>query len=320
MYESKYNQFPDNFTLERRLAKGEQLMDIFDDVDYNYKCWGTREAPNRPITVRIRDRYNYVVKNSLLFENWFTVCRDFEDFDEFSYAYRDKENGVRTKGVFINKNGKFVIKEEFRNIQYDGRRYAIVEQMDGKKNIVDLEKSIKANEFGLDFDGISFNNINYEFDIFIVEKGFKGRSDKWSPSEISITKQYLQEKLKGIKYNFYKFGVGLLSSGWYDYLEPFEMTASKYKRWDAFCAVVQKSDKYNFINQKGEILSSIWFDIANVFGIYGGNESALAGKLKNENLKHLSDYLVTDDYLGFNPNKYDIFNVDKTGRIAKLNL
>lgn len=98
------------------------------------------------------------------------------------------------------------------------------------------------------------------------------------------------------------------------------MTASKYKRWDAFCAVVQKSDKYNFINQKGEILSSIWFDIANVFGIYGGNESALAGKLKNENLKHLSDYLVTDDYLGFNPNKYDIFNVDKTGRITKLNL
>lgn len=320
MYESKYEQFPDNFSLEKRMENGESLIDIFDDVDYNYKCWGTREAPNRPITVRIKGKFNYVVKGSLLFENWFTSCRDFEDFDDYSYAYRDVENGYITRGVFFDKFGKFIIKEEFNQILYGnhngGGKYAIVKQKNGKLNIVDLEKGIKSSEDGLGFDAISVNNVNYDFDIFIVEEGIKN-AENWSPGEVCISKYQLNEDLKGIKYNFYKFGVGLLSNEWFDLIDPFEIASKGYIRWNAFCAVVYKNNKCNFINQKGELLSSVWFDIAHVFGIYGGDEYALGGILKSQNVNHLSDWLETDDYFGFNPQKFDLYEVGKNGKLTK---
>lgn len=320
MYESKYEQFPDNFSLEKRMENGESLKDIFDDTDYNYKCCGTREAPNRPITVRIKNRFNYVVKGALLFENWFASCREFENFDEYSYAYRDTENDYLTRGVFFNKFGKFIIKEEFNHIRYGGGKYAIVEQKNGKLNIIDLEKGVKASENGLEFDAISENNKNYDFDIFIIENGIKN-VDYWSPGEVPISIDRLNEDLKGIKYNFYKFGVGLLSNEWFDLIERFEIASTgygyNYIRWNAFCAVVYKNNKYNFITQKGELLSPIWFDIASVNGIYGGNECAVGGMLKSQNAIHLSDFLITDNYCGFNPQKFDIYEVSKKGELTK---
>ncbi len=109
LFTSKYDKFPDNFSLENRLESGESLKDIFGNVygiDY--------EDSRTPRLVGIHDRVNYVVKNSLLFENWFTYAKTFADFVKFSYAFRDRE-----RGVLFDRYGKYIIKEEFRDIYSD---------------------------------------------------------------------------------------------------------------------------------------------------------------------------------------------------------
>lgn len=321
MLKTKYDNIPDNFSLENRLVKGEAIEEIFDGVDYWCEAWGIDETPNRPITVRIRDRYNYVLNNSLLFENWFTYCRDFQQFDEFSYAYRDVE---RKRGVLIDKFGKYVIREEFKNIEYGnhngGGRYAIVEQGNGKLNIIDLETRIKASDSGLDVDGIIENDTNYDFDIFIVEKGIKTNfyNDDWRPQHPELMKYY--NEFKDIQYNFYKFGYGILSPNmWFDGIEPFRISSKgyggSYRRNNSPFAVVYKNGKYNLISQSGILLSPLWFDVITVYSDCNLDFVGVAGILKSSEPHNHPDCIhdFDIDTYSYNPKKYDLYHFDKKG-------
>ena len=60
---------PDNSYFDRRMANGDNLTDIFDGLDHRYGVY--TEDEERPITVRIGDKYNYVANNFILFDNWF---------------------------------------------------------------------------------------------------------------------------------------------------------------------------------------------------------------------------------------------------------
>ncbi len=101
---------------------------------------------------------------------------------------------------------------------------------------------------------------------------------------------------------------------WFDLIEPFQFDS---KRRVAFCTVVYKNGKYNFINQKGKILSSIWFDRAVIWNIGAGKgkEWALGGVIKNNDVLKLPNN-VGKYKLDFNPEKFTLYRIDPTEKIT----
>lgn len=313
-FKSKYTTLPDNFTLDRRMAKGEPLEVIFDDTDYYSKCYSEDEG--RPITVRIGRKYNYVANNFLLFDNWFVLADDFQEGDEYSYAYRRYDsNGMREGGVLIRRNGTYVTREEFLDIKFGNHnghgKYAIVKQYDGLFNVIDVTTGAKLDNVGLDVDCIAVNNINYDFGIFIAAKGnIKNLHDLgwWADA-------YIKEiaTSKHLKVNFCSFDGGIISPNlWFDYTDGFQMVYKRGYLKVANFAVVYLNNKVNFISTKGHLLSDIWFDVASVYGA----EDGIAGILKGLSVKNLPDY-CNDNY-DYNPAKYDLFYIDKYGRISEI--
>lgn len=315
IYKSKYTSLPDNSSLDRRMADGESLEEIFDDTDYLSKCYTEDEL--RPIKVRIGRKYNYVANKFLLFDNWFVLADDFQEGDSYSFAYRRfNENGIREGGVLIKRDGSYVTRDEFIDINYGNHnghgRYAIVKQYNGLFNVIDVTTGRKMHSVGLNVDCIAVNNINRDSDIFIIAKGnIKNLHDlDWWESgcgkEIAET--------KGIKINFCSFNKGILSpSMWFDYSDGFQISSKGTLMKTANFAVVYLNEKANFITINGKLLSALWFDVASV---YGGGEFGIAGILKFPSCKHLPDYINED--FDYNPAKYTLYKVNKDGKITQL--
>lgn len=310
-FKSKYTTFPDNFTLDRRMAKGEPLEDIFDDTDYYSKCYS--EDNERPITVRIGHKFNYVANNFLLFDNWFVSAHDFDKGNEYSYAYRRiGSNRVREGGVLIKRNGSYVTREEFLDITFCYGKYAIVEQYNGLFNVIDLTTGAKLDNVGLDVDCIAPNNYSYNSGMFIAAKGdIKNLHDlDWwgivDGKDIAASKH--------IKVNFCSFNGGIISPNlWFDYTDGFQVLDTRWFLKVAPFAVVYLNNKANFIYTNGHLLSDTWFDFAVVYGA----EYGIAGILKGLSVKHLPDYCNDNFDFYLNPEKYNLFYIDKYGRISE---
>ena len=310
---SKYTVFPDNYSLDRRMANGESLEEIFDGIDYLSKCH--TEDEQRPITVRIGRKYNYVAKNYLLFDNWFVLADDFQEYDRYSYAYRRNDAyGIREGGVLIRRDGSYVTREEFVDIKFGNNighgSYAIVKQYNGLLNVIEVATGNKLDQIGLKADCIAANENNYDFGIFIVAKGdIKSLHDldwlvNFKGEEIAMSKR--------LKMNFCSFKNGLLSPDlWFDYVEPFQIEPIGDSYSFAKFTVVRLNNKYNYISTDGKLLSDIWFDVASVYG-YG--RFGIAGILRNSSYSQLPDY---DDEFEYNPAKYVLYHIDRYGRIKK---
>lgn len=313
-YKSKYTSFPENYILERRMAKGELISEIFDDTDYYSKCY--TEDEQRPVRVRIGHKYNYVANNYLLFDNWFVLADEFQEGDMYSYAYRrNNVNGIREGGVLIKRDGSYVTREEFLDINYGNQnghgKYAIVKQYNGLFNVIDVTNGRKLDRVGLNVDCIAVNNINYDYEIFIIAKGkIKNLYDLdwWSSS-------YIEDiaKAKCLKINFCSFKKGILSPElWFDNTDGFSIIYRNGSLKFANFAVVYLNNKVNLITTDGKLLSSIWFDVACVYGA----EDGIAGILKGPAYKHLPDYC--NDNFDYNPEKYILYHIDRYGKIKKI--
>lgn len=306
---------PDNSYFDKRMANGEKLSDIFDDTDYQSKCYS--EDTKRPVTVRVGKKYNYVVNNYILFDNWFAICNDFVEFDKCTYAYRRfNENGIREGGVLIRRDGSFVTREEFLDIKYNvqychgGEKYALVRQYNGLFNFIDVEDGTKVDNMGFKIDYVDFYYSTGYF--FRIAEGKLTRDEEellWGSYEgENIARE------KNLKINYYKVNKGLLSpSLWFDYVETFKWVDNGiYRRKLCNHAIVHLNGKKNFIDQNGLLLSNVWFDVAHLH--YDG--SGDAGILKSLSLKSLPDE-IGENY-DYNPDKYNLFKIDSFGRIEAI--
>lgn len=135
--------------MDRRMAAGDKLSDIFDGTDYYYGCYSLDEQ--RPVCVRIGKLYNYVSNNFVLFDNWFVWADEFQENDMYSYAYRRfDETGHIEGAVLIKRDGTYATREEFRSISFGSThnghgRFALVRQFDNLLNIVDVETGVKLD-------------------------------------------------------------------------------------------------------------------------------------------------------------------------------
>ena len=77
-------------------------------------------------------------------------------------------------------------------------------------------------------------------------------------------------------------------------------------------AIVHLNGKKNLIDQNGNLLSDVWFDECRVY--YDG--TAGAAVLKSDSLKYLPSE-IGDNYQ-FNPEKYNLFEIDENGRIIAI--
>ena len=308
---------PDNSYFDRRMANGDELSDIFDDTDYKSKCYS--EDKERPITVRVGRKYNYVSNNYILFDNWFAVCSDFNEFDKCTYAYRRvNENGIREGGVLIRRDGSFVTREEFLDIKYNmkgydgGEDYALVKQYNGLFNFIDVSKGTKADKTGIKVDYIDYYYSTGHF--FRIAEGNELTHDE---EEILWGSSYNGEdiaKEKHLKINFYNVNKGILSPDlWFDYVESFTWVPNGTLR-RKLCnhTLVHLNGKKNFIDQNGRLLSDLWFDIARLR--YDGNGEA--GVLKSTNLNNLYD-TIGENY-DYNPDKFNLFQIDTSGKIKAI--
>lgn len=317
LYKSKYTSMPENSYFDRRMANGEKLADIFDDTDYLSKVYNIDK--NRPIQVRIGEQYNYVANNYLLFDNWFVLGQEFDEYGKCTYAYRRyNEQGIREGGVLIRRDGSYVTREEFLDIVFGGfngpGQYAIVKQYDGLLNIVDVEKGIKLEKTGIKADCVAFADYNFiDSGFFAVATGnLKGLHDlNW----ITAVMGHEIAREKALKCNIYIANKGIISpSLWFDYVEPFRMYRNGNGITISNHAIVHLNGKRNYIDHSGNLLSEIWFDIAGE--LYRNNcWIGEAGVLKSEGLNGLDDY---DDNYNINPDKYTIYRIDRFGGIKKI--
>ena len=316
-FKSKYSSMPDNSYFDKRMANGEKLSDIFDDTDYKSKCYSSDKE--RPITVRVGRKYNYVVNNFILFDNWFAGCSDFNEFDKCTFAYRRvNENGELEGGVLIRRDGSFVTREEFLDIKYNmrgddgGEKYALVRQYNGLYNFIDVDKGTKVDNLGFKADSIDFF---YSTGRFIrIAEGQLTRDEEnilwgstYNGKEIAIEKH--------LKVNYYQINKGILSPDlWFDYVEPFTFIPDGFSRNKKLCnhAIVHLDGKKNLIDQNGHLISDIWFDDAHI--MYEGDGEGVV--LKSNSLKSLPDTI--GEYYQYNPDKYNIFKIDALGRIKAI--
>lgn len=309
---------PDNSYFDRRMANGDNFSEIFDDTDRLSKCY--TEDKNRPVTVRVGRKYNYVANNYILFDSWFVLAEDFYEYGEYSYAYRRfNDQGIREGGVLIRRDGSYVTREEFLDIVLGNHnrpgKYAIVKQYDGLLNIVDVEKRIKIEDTGIKADSIIFADINdIESGCFIVVKG--------NVKNLHVPMSMIKDK--NLKSNVYIVGTGILSPDlWFDSVDPFPRVRNRYGTYKSRFAIVELNEKYNYIDRSGHFLSDIWYDIALQEYSFEDGWIGIAGILKSESVKGLRDYRSFDEMCNneLNPNKYTIFIIDLLGlrKIRRLN-
>jgi hypothetical protein len=254
--------------------------------------------------------YNYVANNYILFDNWFVVGDDFEEYDKCTYAYRRfNEKGIREGGVLIKRDGSYVTREEFLDIQYGDHnghgKYAIVRQYDGLLNIVDVDNGTKAEPTGIKAD-IVIHNFK---DLFVIIEGKLSRDDEeliWAYAGDELAKE------NHLKFNFYNAKTGILSpSLWFDYVDKFMYSNVGSRVEMNNYTIVYLNGKSNFIDKTGHFLSDTWFDVARI--IYTGE--GIAGVLKSESLRYLPNE-IGEDY-AFNPEKFDLIQFDRYGKIKK---
>lgn len=317
MYSSKYVSRPDNHYFEKRINEGQSLQDLFDDIDWQAKCY-IHDA-NRPIKVRVGREYNYILKGYILFDNWFSTADEFRDFEDVTYAYRRlNEKRCVDGGVLIRRNGSYVTREEFSRIIYDScnerGKYALVQQYDNLWNILDVNTGLKLSEKGITVDAIYYNNYSFpNIPIFIVAKGdFERLSyDEWSG--------WHSNPIYGIKYNYYKIGKGFISKEWFDFVEPFpyDQDFGRSPKLGLY-AIVHKDSKVNFIDMNGKLLSQRWFDNAIVWARGEG----IAGIQKPNVGPDIPDYFTltgyeNDEWL-YNPKKYESFKLLPNGQFIQI--
>lgn len=315
-YKSKYTTMPDNAYFDRRMANGDKLQDIFDGVDRQYGLY--TEDKRRPITVRIGDRYNYVSDNYILFDNWFADCRDFNENDNCTYAYRRlNENGRPEGGVLIRRDGSFVTREEFNHIMYndgfrEGDDIALVKQNNGLFNFVNVKTGKKSEQIGLDVDYIDY--FGSTMDYYRIAKGNKLNYDE----EETLWFTYEGSKIakeKRLKLNLYSIKMGIISpSMWYDFIDSFKFVRYNYSGTLRLCnhTIVHLNGKKNFIDQNGKLLSDIWFDECHLHADGTGD----AGILKSDSLKYLPTE-VGENY-DYNPEKFNLYTIDYYGKIRAV--
>lgn len=305
---------PENSYFERRMKNGDELSDIFDSIDYQYGLHS--EDKERPITVRIGDRYNYVANNFILFDCWFVIVHDFNDSANWSYAYlRLNDKGIREGGVLIRRDGSYITCEEFLDIMVDEpeyQDYAVVRQYNGLLNIVDINSGKKVCYKGLDADYIDHYYSKMGF--YRIAKGDKlNYEEEFDIWETNTAKKIAQEK--HIKFNLYHVKYGLLSpSLWFDYIDSFKYVRKDYCGTLLLCnhTIVHLDGKKNFIDQDGNLLSKVWFDECHLHADGTGN----AGVLKSESLRNLPT--TVGENFDYNPAKFYLFEIDYNGIIRAI--
>lgn len=315
-YKSKYTTMPDNSYFDKCLANGDNLSDIFDDVDNLFKYH--TEDKGRPVLVRVGKLYNYVVNNFIFFDNWFVFAEKFDFNEKWSYAYRRyNDNGKLEGGVLIKRNGSYVTREEFLKIYLldSDKEYlenVVVRQQDGLFNLVNLNKGIKVERNGIKADTIDWFYPRGGY--YRIAKGNKlndsEETELWcydSGKELSLE--------KNMKCNFYHVKKGIISpSLWFNFIMPFTYVNKNFDGISELCnhTIVYLNGKKNFINQDGKLLSEIWFDKCHLHADGTGD----AATLKSERLKYLPD-TVGDNY-DYNPDKYNLYKIDYYGKIIAV--
>ena len=310
---SKYTTMPDNSYFDKRMANGDKLSDIFDGLDYHYGLY--TEDKRRPITVRIGDKYNYVANNYILFDYWFSDCRDFLENDNCTYAYRRRnEKGLPEGGVLIRRDGSFVTREEFVDIKYNddfsmGDNTALVKQYNGLFNFINVKDGTKAESIGLDVDYIDYFGSKMDFYLIVIGDKLDYDEEKylWGTTEIA------QEK--HIKFNMYHLKHGIISpSLWFDFIYQFKFVRKDNCGPRQLCnhTIVQLDGKKNFMNQNGKLLSEVWFDECHLHSDGTGE----AGVLKSDSLKNLPSEI--EENYDYNSEKFNLYTIDYYGRIKAV--
>ena len=128
IFKSKYSSMPDNSYFDRRMANGDSLTDIFDDTDIF--SLADKEAKDRPVQVRVGEKYNYVANNFVLFDNWFVGGASFDLYDNCTFAYRR----YNEKGIKESKAEQTVLKTDKSRANYynfySDRKWGLTENYD----------------------------------------------------------------------------------------------------------------------------------------------------------------------------------------------
>lgn len=316
IYKSKYSTMPDNSYFDKRMANGDKFSEIFDALDFKYGCY--TEDKSRPITVRVGNKFNYVARNFILFDNWFVCANDFEEGAQWSYAYRRKnEKGVAEGGVLIRRDGSYVTREEFLSIYVHetvNNDYAAVRQYDGLVNIIDINTGVKTHHQGIDVDCI--DDFFSKGDFYrIVKGGNKTRNDIYNILNIMPNYACQQAQEMNLKFNFFHPTKGIISpSLWFDFVEPFTYVNISHSFGYQLCnhTIVYLGEKKNLLDQNGNLLSTFWFD-----EIYLHSDgTAQAAVIKSERVKNLPSTI--GDYYELNPEKYNFYEISAYGKVKAI--
>ena len=271
---TKWKDAVDN--VKRRLDNGDDINEIFDDVD---------EFEDGITKVELNNRYNFINKNGeFLFDRWYDFVGEFKD----GYAkvmLSDRYN-------FINKNGEFLSDRWYNYIGDFKDGYAIV-KLNNKYNLINnIDGKPLFDEW---YDCIyNYKNdyarvkLNTKYN-FINTKG-KLVSDKWYDSVEDFKDGFAKVFLSGKGNNFINKNGEYKFDEWYDHIEDFKDGYAKVKIIKNYKKII-----YNFINIDGKLVSDEWYD--EVYNFKNGYaEVKLNGKYNfiNKEIKLVSDEWYDD--------------------------
>ena len=258
----------------KRVRNGEDLEDIFDEVD---------EVLNGMTVVELMGKYNILTPDkTILLSRWVDDIKAFYDgiftvfitgkgwnfintngefiskvwFDNVGYYYGGNVRVyIEGKGWnFINTNGDFISKVWFDDVEdfEDGLAWVSIE---GKgKNFINKKGEIILKVW---FDNIS-NFRDGLAEVYIEGKGlnFINRngditSKVWFDESGAFYNGFARVKKTGKGWNFINTNGEFISNVWFDYVSDF---------YEGFGKVKINKKGWNFINKNGEFFSKVWFD------------------------------------------------------------
>ena len=229
----------------RRVRNGEDLEDIFDNVD---------EPSEGMIMVELMSKKNYLTPDkTFLLSQWADEIRYFnEGFASFK---------IEGKGWnYVNTDGEMLTKDWFKYASFFTEGFGCV-GVEGKGyNFINTKGEILFKNW---FDGTSFfhngfclviidkkgyNFINRNGD-FISEIWFDSAADEFYEGFAGV---FLKEK----GYNFINTSGEIVSEVWFDAVENFQ---------NGFAKIYITGKGWNFINKKGDIISNRYFRFTGKF-------------------------------------------------------
>ena len=121
---------------------------------------------------------------------------------------------------------------------------------------------------------------------------------------------------KHMKFNLYSLKKGIMSPRlWFDFIDKFSFYPDPYnsrRRRLSNQTIVYLNNKMNLIDQNGNLLSDVWFDVCHLYE----DGSGKAGVLKSDSVKNLPTEV--GDYFNYNPDKFNLFQIDTLGKIKAI--